>query len=102
MAAVTMDERVKICDDFIVILKEMMVDWGTDVDDNIGMETDVIGDLGFVSIDMIQLAVAIESHFQRRDFQFDKLLMRDGRYVDALYVRDIVSFLQSHLNSKTA
>ena len=94
------DDKRAIFEHCIGIIKDMTVDW--DADATIGNDTDIIGDLGFVSVDIIQLIVAIETHFQRRDFSFDKLLMQEGRYVDALYVRDIVDFVHRHLDGHLA
>jgi hypothetical protein len=45
--------------------------------------------------------VAIESRFKRRNLAFDKLLMRDGAYVEALYVRDVIEHLHERLNAAT-
>ena len=51
----------------------------------------------FESIDVVQLVVALEEHYQRRDFPFEELLLNEGRYVDEIYVRDVVQFLHKHL-----
>jgi acyl carrier protein len=91
----------RILTEFVGILQEMTGDWDTG-HDVISIDTNIIDDLGFESVDIVQLVVAIESHFQRRDFPFDKLLMRDGRYVEDLSVRDAVNFLQAHLNGVPA
>lgn len=102
MAAVTVFDNDRILGDFIGLLKDMTSDWDTGVGSEIGADTNIIGDLGFESIDIVQLAVAIEGHFKRRDFPFEQLLMEDGRYVDALYIKDVVRFLSAHLNGSQA
>ncbi|MCK9419579.1 MAG: acyl carrier protein [Nitrospirae bacterium] len=81
------------------ILKEMTADWDLFYSGDIGADTKLIEELGFESIDIVQLVVAIQEHFKRRDFPFEELLMADGRYVDEITVRDTVSFLHGHLNS---
>jgi len=86
-----------ILDECVGIIKDMTVDW--DPNAKITGDTEVIAELGFVSVDIIQLVVALETRFQRRDFSFDRLLMQDGRYIDALYVRDIVDFVRRHLQA---
>lgn len=79
----------------ISLLAEFVEDWG--VEQQIGPQTRLVADLEFESIDIIQLIVAIEQHFQRRDFRFDELLMTDGRYVDDLSVDQISRFLEKRL-----
>jgi acyl carrier protein len=98
MNIMTPHDRDGIFVEIVTILKEMTVDWDMAVGDAIELDTDIIADLGFVSVDVIQLIVAIESRFKRRDLAFDKLLMRDGAYVEALHVRDVIEHLHERLN----
>lgn len=79
------------------IVKNMTADWDTGYSGEIGPDTRLIADLGFESIDVVHLVVAIETAFGRSDLPFEELLMRDGRYVDELTIRDAVSFLEKHL-----
>lgn len=88
----------KILAELVAILTDMTSDWDIEYGDGIGMNTRLIGDLEFESIDVVQLIVAIEERFQRRDLPFEKLLMHDGRYVDEILVSDAVEFLNQHLN----
>ena len=65
-----------------------------------GYDADVaklLADLGFESIDIIQLVVAIEQMVGKRKLPFNELLMRDGRYVDDLSIGQIADFLASRL-----
>jgi acyl carrier protein len=80
------------------ILNDMTRDWQMDFDGGIGPETFLIRDLGFESIDVVQLVVALEEHYQRRDLPFAELVMEDGRYVGDLKVGRIVDFLAQYLN----
>jgi len=86
-----------LLDDVTRILEDMTSDWDLDFSGGIGPETSLIADLAFESIDVVQLVVAIEERFARRDLPFEKLLMSDGRYVDDVRVSQIVSFLESNL-----
>jgi len=80
------------------ILKDMIQDWGLDIeDDGIGPSTHVVRDLEFSSVDIIHLVVAIEEHFKKPKMGFDQLLMHDGRYVDDLGVDQIVDFVAEKL-----
>jgi acyl carrier protein len=97
-----MYDRDRIFTEVVAMLRDMTIDWDTDVGDGIGLDTNIIADLGFVSVDIIQLIVAIENSFKRRDLAFDRLLMRDGAYVDALSVRDVVDHLHARLNAVAA
>lgn len=73
-------------------LGDMIADWGLD-DVALTRETRIVADLGFESIDVIQMVVAIEKSVGRRDLGFDHLLMRNGRYVDDLSLGEIADFL---------
>ncbi|MFO1372793.1 MAG: acyl carrier protein [Candidatus Competibacteraceae bacterium] len=86
-------------DKVIQIIKEMTHDWEMDSDDEINQNTKLIEDLGFASLDIVQFVVAIEACFQRRDLPFEKLLLKDGRYVDELHIYEIVDFIEQHSKS---
>ena len=88
--------RESIFSDMVGIVKNMTSDWDTAFDEPIGMDTRLIRDLGFESIDVVHLVVAIETQFKRRDLPFEQLLMADDRYVDELTLRQIVDFLAKH------
>lgn len=87
-----------ILDDVLHILEEMIFDWDLELDGALGKDTRLIADLEFASIDIVQFLVAIEEHFQRREFPFEELVMTDGRYVDEIAVEDVIAFLDKHLN----
>ena len=91
-----------ILETLATILADMTSDWDIEHEGGIGPETRLIADLEFESIDVVQLIVAIEERFQRRDLPFEKLLMKDGRYVDEFRVADAVDFLHQHLNGAPA
>ena len=82
----------------VLILEEMTSDWDIAYSGGIGPETGLISDLTCESIDIVQIVVALEERFHRRDLPFEKLLMTEGRYVDDISVRQVVDFLHRHLN----
>ena len=86
-----MTER-KIESELIELLKEITEDWEID-EIEILPSTKIVEDLGFVSIDIIQLVVAIEEHFQQK-LGFNELLMKNGRYIDDLGVEEIAKFVE--------
>jgi acyl carrier protein len=61
-----------------------------------GRDTRLLADLGFESIDIIQLVVAIQEELLKRKLSFDKLLMKDGRYVDDLSIGQIADYLTAN------
>ncbi|MGK7903836.1 MAG: acyl carrier protein [Hormoscilla sp.] len=86
-----MTER-EIQSELIEILKDITQDWEID-EIEILPTTKIVEDLGFVSIDIIQLVVAIEEHFQQK-LGFNELLMKNGRYIDDLGVEEIAKFVE--------
>ena len=88
-----------ILEKILQILKRMTGDWDTGFTGDIGLDTYLVADLNCESLDIVQFVVAIEEYFRRRDLPMEKLLMVDGRYVDDLRVKDVVSFLYNNLNS---
>jgi len=90
--------RKNIRDDVLHILEEMTYDWDLELDGPLSQDTRLIADLEFASIDIVQFLVAIEEYYQRREFPFEELVMRDGRYVDEIVVDDVITFLDKHLN----
>jgi acyl carrier protein len=84
--------------DILRILEDMTSDWEMGFQGKINLETRLVADLGFESIDVVQLSTSIEERFHRLDLPFQKLLMVDGRYIDDLKVADLVNFLDIYLN----
>ena len=85
----------KIEASLISLLERFVEEWG--VDHKISPSSAIVADLEFESIDIIQLVVAIEQKFGRRNMGFDELLMKNGRYVDDLTVSQISGFVASKL-----
>ena len=81
----------------IEVLNEMTQDWDLEPSEGIGRDTGLMGDLAFESIDIVQLAVALEKGFGKQSLPFEQLVMRDGDYVDEVYVRDIVDFMSRQI-----
>jgi acyl carrier protein len=77
----------------IALLEDFTQDWDHDFAGTMTRETKLFADLGFESIDIIQLAVAIQEEVLKARVSFDKLLMKDGRYVDDLSIGQIADFL---------
>lgn len=95
----TAPDRATIQRELIGVLTDMTADWDTSAG-AIGDETKLIADLGFESIDVVHLVVAIEEKFLRRDLPFQDLLMEDGQYVDELTVAQVVDFIVRHVGAQ--
>jgi len=81
----------------ITLLEDFTQDWDHEFEGGMGRDTKLLADLGFESIDIIQLIVAIEEDITKKKVAFDKLLMKDGRYVDDLSIGQIADFLAAQL-----
>jgi acyl carrier protein len=86
-----------VLDDVIRMVDEVATGWDHEFSDEVGPETRLVADLGFESMDMVMLLIAIEGHYQRQNLPFDRLLTRDGQYVADLRIGDVVDFLVRHL-----
>lgn len=87
-----------ITEEVITILKDMTSDWDLDgFGGEITADSRLVADLTFESIEIVQLMVALEQHFQLKKLASEKLLMRDGTYVPDQRVGDIAAFLQREL-----
>lgn len=87
-----------IAGEVVGILEEMTSDWDLDFAGGITEGTRLVEDLGFESIDVVQLVAAIEERFGRRGLPFHELLMKDENYVDEIEVAQIVRFLEKHIS----
>jgi acyl carrier protein len=95
MGARSLDQ---ITQEVITILKDITSDWDIDsFDGEITADTRLVKDLSFESIEIVQLMVALEQHFQVKNLASEKLLMKDGNYVPDQRVGDIAGFLQGEL-----
>ena len=79
------------------LLEDFTQDWDNEFEGEMTRQTRLLADLGFESIDIIQLVVAIEEMVGKRKLPFNELLMRDGRYVDELSIGQIADFLVTKL-----
>ena len=77
----------------------LIQDWGLDLNDGISGHTMLAVDLQFASVDIIQLCVAIEQHYNQK-LGFQDLLMDDGRYVSDLSISEIANFLVNRILDK--
>lgn len=81
------------------ITLDLVQDWGLDLDEGVTNTTSLVNDLEFASVDIIQLCVALEQHYERK-LGFQDLLMVDGSYIKDLTLGQLSAFVSLKLNSK--
>jgi acyl carrier protein len=75
----------------------MVQDWDLDFVEPIDGDTRLVSDLGFESVDLMQLVVAIEREFSVRGLPFEEILMEEGGYINEITVEQLVTFLDRAL-----
>ena len=95
-AAQNLLERSAVLATVIMTLGELIQD--LDIEEPIGPDTRVVADLGFESIDLIQMVAALEQAFRPRRISLVDMLVVDGRYRDDLRVTDIAEAIQMRIN----
>ena len=82
----------------IATLADLVQDW--DIEEPIEGSTKVVADLGFESIDLIQMVAALERAFKLKGGSLVEMLVADGRYVDDLTVDRIVERVEHRFSSE--
>ncbi len=93
--------RDEVTQGVIAVVNQTIRDWDVDLPDGVTSETCLMRDLNFESIDVVQFAVAIEQAAGRKGLPFEKLLMRDGGYVDDVKLNEVVDFLCDELGIRS-
>jgi len=90
------------CARLCLLLDDMIQEWDMELLDPINADTRLIEDLGFESVDLMQLIVAIEQAFGARGLPYEKALMQDGGYVTEISVGQLAQFLSDNLPGTVA
>lgn len=80
----------------IATVRDLTQDWGIELEAPMQADTLLAAELGFASVDIIQLCVALEQHYDRR-FGFQELLMSNGSYVGDVSLGEFARFVESKL-----
>ena len=80
----------------VIELLGQVIAWELDLQEPVGADTLLIADLGFQSLDVVMLMVAIRGRYQRDDLPFDEILIEGGEYVTDLSVHDLARFIERH------
>jgi len=94
---VSMNDRTRVETALVAIVTDLIQDWGLELGQGISKETLLVADLEFASVDIIQLCVALEQHYERK-LGFQDLLMVDGSYVSDLSLSAIAEFVEKKLS----
>lgn len=92
-----MVDRAFVQTTVIAIANETVADWGLDLPSGITVDTRLVEDLQFESMDVVQFAVALERAFNRKGLPFEELFMKNGAYVDDLSITEVTNFLCKEL-----
>ncbi|MGL4315247.1 MAG: hypothetical protein ACRCTL_01325 [Pseudomonas sp.] len=95
-------DKTSIEKTLIHIVVDLTQDWGVELDQPVSRDTLLVGDMEFASVDIIQLMVAIEEHYNRPKMGFQDLLMNDGSYVDDLSIGQVIDFVHAKLTGVPA
>lgn len=82
----------------IAVVEDLIQDWGLDIEGGLSGEAQLVADLQFASVDIIQLCVALEQAYDRK-FGFQDLLMKDGSYVGDLSLAQFAKFMEPKLGA---
>lgn len=91
--------REEVLARLVALMEDFTQDWDREDDAPLTAETRLLADLGFESVDIIQLTVALDESFGLHKTPYDRLLMKDGRYVDDLSLGQITDFLHAQLHA---
>ena len=88
----------EVLSEVLKVVKELTSAVEFEFSGEIGPDSFFVADLDFKSTDVVELVVAIETHFQRRKLPFQNLVLKNGKYAD-FSVRDLAAFLHKQLSS---
>ncbi len=75
------------------LLHSMTQDWGLQLAQPLSPQTRLVAELGFESVDFMQLIVNIEKTFAVKALPYAQLFMQNGAYVPELTPAQIAQFL---------
>jgi acyl carrier protein len=92
-----LSSRADVENAVVGVVNQTIQDWDIDLPGGVTVQTLLMQDLAFESIDIVQFAVAIEQAADRKGLPFEKLFMQDGDYVDDVRLSQVVDFLCDEL-----
>ena len=88
--------RDTIIDDLVGLVTTITADWGVD-QPTMSTSTRLSRDLGFSSIDLLQLLGSIDLHYRRR-LPYERLLMDGSTFRTELSLGDLAAFIAQNFD----
>ena len=83
--------KQQIQTDILDILNKTTKEWDFDSNE-IEPKTKLVEELDFSSLDLMHLMASVDMRFQRR-LPYDKIILKDGQYVDEISVEELINFV---------
>lgn len=90
--------RLEIRVALISVVRSLLQQWQMEVGD-IHPESQLVSNLNFESIKIINLFVALEKKYCQA-LDYSRLLMQDGHYVEDITIEELVYFLEENLTEE--
>lgn len=84
----------------VSVLQEAVDDIGID-DLQVTRDSAIVGDLELSSVDVLHVLASIDMHFRIR-LPYERLIMRDGEYVQDLRASEIAAFVHDNFDENFA
>ena len=94
------ESQQAVRDAVLEVLKDIVQDWDLEMDGEIKPDSLLIANLGFSSVDFVELATSIEELYPNVELKFDGLIIKDGRLVEDLSVDDVAAFVFKRVNGE--
>ncbi|MDO8861552.1 acyl carrier protein [Haliea sp. E1-2-M8] len=85
-------------DAILEVLKDIVQDWDLELDGQMTPDSLLVANLGFSSVDFVELATSIEDLYPEVELDFDGLIINNGRLVEDLSVSQVAAFVYRRLN----
>ena len=82
------------------LLADMTSDWDLE-EEELGGQTRLSADLGFSSVDMLELLASIDMKYKRK-LRYDRLILQEGRYINELTVDHLAAFVHESFDEHEA
>ena len=93
-------ELTDIKNTILEIVEGIVVENNFEFEESIQPNIRLVEDLGFASINFVELVVLIEERLGQK-LGFHDLLMQQGQYIQDLYIQELIEFIDQKLNSQT-
>jgi acyl carrier protein len=89
-----------LLNDIVALVDQIMTGGDLGFEQSIGPESFLGADLGFKSIDAVNLISEIQQKYDRTALPFEELFLRNSSEIQDIRLSELVDFLFIHLNLK--